>query len=207
MAVTLEDAWKHVSNKIANKVNNIWEDLNAMIIPVDADGNFMKPIVCTDKPEYNGDSYDMIRSLCWDTDLLPSPTFLYVCPGRARQLDSDPGDVENIQEIIKNLPYKYILTISLVHPMKYVEDEDTWVPDIDHGVYWVDKNTFERMPTDGKENGQLPLALGALSFKLAIDRGLMGDVSKELGEALELARQSFEKVKKAVEHPNRKTTL
>lgn len=207
MAVTLEDAWKHVSNKIANKVNNVWEDLEAMIIPIDTDGNFMKPISCTDEPEYNGDSYDMIRSLCWNTDLLPTPTFVYVCPARARQLDADPGDVENIQEIIKNLPYKYILTVSLVHPMKYDEEQDTWLPDIDHGVYWVDKNTFERMPTDGKENGQLPLALGALSFKLAIDRGLMGDVSKELGEALELARESFEKVKKAVEHPNRKTTL
>lgn len=201
MAVTMEDAWKHVSNKIANKANNIWEDLDPMIIPIDADDNFMKPITCGDQPEYGNDSYDMIRALCWNTDLLPTGTFLYVCPGRSRELTKELAEelegLDNAAEVVNKLPFKYILVLSLVHPMKYVEEEDTWTPDIESGVYWVEKNEFQHMPSDADDKGQLPMALGALSLKWAIDNDAIGEVGRKLGEALDLTREAFEKARSA----------
>jgi len=201
MTKTIEDVWKHVSNKITNKVNNVWEDLEAMIIPVDADGNFMAPIKCSDKPEYEGDSYSMIRSLCWTTELLPTGTFAYVCPARARQAptEMDPTDDPNDwADLIKTLPFTHVLTMSVVNPIGYDPVTDEVSPNIEHGVWWVERNEFEALPV-GEEGpygaGQLPVALGSLSFKWAVDNNQLGAISNDMREAIELARQSMEKAK------------
>lgn len=200
MTKTIEDVWKHVSNKITNKVNNVWEDLEAMIIPVDADGNFMTPIKCSDKPEYGGDSYSMIRSLCWTTELLPTGTFAYVCPARARMATASMNDVDpdDWGDIIKDLPFTYVLTMAIVNPMQYDPETDEVQPQIEHGVWWIDRNEFEKMP-DSDDNhphaGELPIALGSLSFKWAVDNNQLGSISSDMREAIELARQSMEKAK------------
>lgn len=197
MAVTIDDVWKHVSNKIANKVNDVWEDLNPMIIPVDNDGNFLAPIDSESRPEYGGDTYSLIRALCWNTELLPSATFVYVCPARIRRLDAPMAEAsqrspEELRRMVESAPASSALLISLVHPIEYVEGRDTWRPRVDNGVWWLERNEFEYMPNTNEDDdeGQLPIALGALALKWAIDNGKMGDFGNQLKRSMELAEEA-----------------
>lgn len=173
---TPQDLWSFISNKIANKVSDPYEDLMAMIIPINEDGTFCDPIASHDKPEYNGDSYDMIRALCFTTELLPTKSFGYMCPAVAR--DPETGEV-----------VKKIISFALC---------------VEHGVtyfgYWdLDTNDVEYIdPTDEPYQGELPIALSALSLKWELDRGGLGEVGDAMRDALKASEKAREAINKVV---------
>lgn len=177
MTPTVQDLWSHISNKIANKVGNPYEDLLATIIPIDEDGKFCAHISAHDKPEYNGDSYDMIRALCFTTELLPTKSFGYMCPAIAR--DPETGEVA-----------KTIISFALV---------------IEHGNvvfgYWdLDTNEVEYMDKEEDQGykGELPIALSALSLKWELDRGGLGEVGDAMRDALKAAEKAREAIHKVI---------
>lgn len=197
--VTIHDVWKHVSNKIANKVNDPFEDLFAMIIPVDTDGTFLSQI-SSDCDEYEGDSYVLLRRLLRKTDLFPTGAFAYVCPAKISVVkDADEYAQVKAKAAAGEDPRRKVLMMSLVHPITI--NEETGLPSdivMENGVYWLDTNTFEEMPKtingmrDGEEDqGNLPMALGSLALKCAIDKGYLGELGEALARSLALAEQSL----------------
>ncbi len=176
MTPTVQDLWSHIANKIANKVTNPYEDLLATIIPIDQDGKFCGHITADDKPEYNGDSYDMIRALCFTTELLPSKSFGYMCPAVAR--DPETGEVAKI-----------IISFALV-----IEHDNLFFG------YW-DLGTNEVEYVDQTEKGlagELPIALSALSLKWELDNGGLGEVGDAMRDALKAAEKAREAINKVI---------
>lgn len=191
--VTLNDVWKHISNKIANKVNDPFEELFASVIPIDRDDNFLD-VISSDCAEYEGDSYVLLRKLVDKTHLLPSGGFVYFCPAKVTQVDIDQETGKQVDTREK----RKCLVISLVHPI--VATDGTGYPSsvvIDNGIYWLDTNEFQEMPPtingeqDGQEVGNLPMALGALALKCALDNGSLGDLGVRLLKALAKAEESL----------------
>lgn len=178
MTPTVQDLWSHISNKIANKVVDPYKDLLATIIPIDENGKFCAHITADDKPEYNGDSYDMIRALCFTTELLPTRSFGYMCPALAR--DPESGEV-----------LMTIISFALV---------------VEHGNvvfgYWnLDTNEVEYMDDEQSKEyaGELPIALSALSLKWELDNGGLGAVGDAMRDALRAAERARDALKKVVE--------
>lgn len=202
--VTINDVWKHISNKIANKVNDPFEDLFAMVIPVDAEGNFCKEID-SDCEEYEGDSYVLLRKLTERTHLMPSGTFAYACPARVRHLNVEEAEKMDAAEILAKTEPRQVLMISLVHEIQANHDGTTNDVIIESGVYWIDDNTFTEMPKtvngltdDGNEvEGSLTTALGALALKWSIDNDRLGDLGRVLKDSLEMAKRSLEQAEEA----------
>lgn len=192
--VTLNDVWKHISNKIANKVNNPFDELFASVIPIDRDDNFLD-VISSDCAEYEGDSYVLLRKLVDKTHLLPSGGFVYFCPAKVTQVDIDQETGEQVDTREK----RKCLVISLVHPIVAV-DSNGWPSNVivENGIYWLDSNEFQEMPPtingeqDGQEiSGNLPMALGALALKCALDNGSLGDIGARLLKALAKAEESL----------------
>lgn len=170
---TIQDLYKHVANKIANKVSDPWNDLWATIIPIDANGNFCEPISSMDKEEYEGDIYTLIKHLCFNTEVLPTHTYGFFSPGYKR----DPDTKERIGKMI---------SFALVH------DPTT----IEYMLWDLEDNSVGDAFQDGDANGytgELPIALGALSFKWDIDNDV------ETSELARVTKQLFANAKHTAE--------
>lgn len=204
MTTTIEDVWKHISNKIANKVNNPFEELFAMVIPIDTEGNFCKEIN-SDCDEYEGDSYTLLRKLSENTSLLPTGTFAYACPARVRQIDAAEAEGKTDDELRAMAKPREILMVSLVHEITADEEGNPTDVIIENGVYWIDDNTFSELPKsingyteDGEEtSGQLTVALGALGLKWSLTNDRLGELGRMLNESLELAKKALEQAETA----------
>jgi hypothetical protein len=207
--VTIDDVWKHISNKIANKVNDPFAELFAMVIPVDTEGNFCKEIN-SDCEEYEGDSYTLLRKLSKTTELLPSGTFAYACPAKIRQVDlagrnADEIDAEELEELRASTTPTQVLMINLVHAVEAKDDGHPGDMVIESGVYYIDENRFEALPTlvngsddQGQDSkGPLTIALGALALAWALSNDRLGDVGRMLKESLDLAKKSLEQAEAA----------
>lgn len=170
---TIQDLYKHVANKIANKVSDPWDDLWATIIPIDADGNFCKAISSMDKEEYEGDVYSLVRQLCFNTEVLPTHTYGFFSPGYKK--DPDTGDRKG-----------KMISFALVHDSMNIE----------YLLWDLDDNSVGDPFVDGNEegySGQLPIALGALSFMWDIDHDV------ETNELAKITKQLFESQKHTAE--------
>ena len=197
--VTINVVWKHISNTVANKVNDPFEELFASVIPIDRDGNFLD-LVNSDCEEYEGDSYVMLRKLLRKTDMFPTGGFVYFCPAKITVAETQDEALSiRARALVGDDPRRKVLMIALVHPIS--ADPETGLPAdvvMENGIYWLDTNEFEVFPStvngqrDGKEEqGSLPLALGALALKCAIDNGTLGEIGVRLNSALTLAEKSL----------------
>lgn len=197
--VTINDAWKHVSNKIANKVNDPFEELFASVVPIDKDGNFLG-LISSDCEEYEGDSYVMLRRLLDKTHLLPTGGYLYLCPCKVA-VTTSMDEYANLKEKARRGEdtRRKALVLALVHPITL--NEETGMPAdvvMENGIYWLDTNEFDELPPtvngstgDNEETGTLPMALGALALKCSMDNGTLGEIGMRLAKALALAEQSL----------------
>lgn len=205
--VTINDVWKHISNKIANKVNDPFEDLFAMIIPIDEEGNF-GPAISSDCEEYDGDSYTLLKKLTHSTNKLPTGTFAYACPARIMMVSSEEEAFEMHKKMVETGvdPRSKALVMTLVHAITV--DESSGLPSdvrMDNGVYWIDGNRFDVLPStiNGEveggeaETGGLTIALGGLALKWSLDHGKLGELGVKLGRALETAEKSMNEAKAA----------
>lgn len=203
---TIQDLWKHISNKIANKSNDPFDDLFATIIPINEDGTFGTEIssLCD---EYEGDTYTMVRRLLQNTDLLPTGSFAYFCPAKAQVVD-DASEVGHFEEtgvrpsfIDKdgNDTRKKLIIMSIQRAITI--DRVTGEPEdvvMDSGTWWIDDNRFEELApvVNGNESetgqigGSLAIAFGALAFKWAIDHDTLGEIGGVLKDSLEIRRQA-----------------
>lgn len=197
--VTINDVWKHVSNKIANKVNDPFDELFASVIPIDSDGNFLG-LIDSNCEEYEGDSYVMLRRLLRKTHLFPTGGFVYMCPAKISiAKTAEEATTLRARALAGDDQRRKVLMLSLVHPIGV--NEETGMPAdvvMENGIYWLDTNEFQEFPPtvngqrDGEEDqGALPMALGALALKCAIDNGSLGEIGMRLNNALTLAEKSL----------------
>lgn len=176
----IENVWKHISNKVANKVSDPFEDLHATVIPI-VDGEFGE-LISSFTDEYEGDSYVMLKKLATeDVPRVPS-TFAYFCPAKKR--DTETGDV------VANA----VIFALVDKPM--VEGGS-----ISFGIWDLNTNEVDyNRGDDGEEwAGELPIALAALSLRAAIHNDEMGELGQVMKEALELAKESFLKFQEVME--------
>lgn len=169
--MNIQDVWKHISNKVANKVSNPFDDLYAAIIPIDENGEFTEVISSMDG--YEGDSYTLIIGLIHDTDKLPTANFAYYCPGRKRNVET--GEVES-----------HSIIFALVNGHENVV----------FGMWELETNKVEYFEEDSNQEfgGELPIALASLALKKQIDSDQMGEIGKLMKESLQLAEASKNKV-------------
>lgn len=180
MPISARGLFEHVSNKIANKYNDPWDDMWPMIIPVGTDGSFVTPIT-SDNDEYDGDSYVLIKKLCFTTDKLPTGSFGFICPIKARSVNPDKGE-----------------TLETATPMLgIVVGAINGPEDMQFGIWNLETNEFMDMP-EGEGDGQLFQALGALAFKWQIDNGQLGKAGEMLKRSMELAEESANLAKEAM---------
>lgn len=197
--VTINDVWKHVSNKIANKVNDPFDELFASVIPIDSDGTFLD-LISSDCEEYEGDSYVMLRRLLRKTDLFPTGGFAYLCPAKMSIAKTEEEAITlRARALAGDDQRRKVLMLALIHPVGI--NESTGMPAdlvMENGIYWLDTNEFQEFPTtvngqrDGEvEQGALPMALGALALKCALDNGSLGEIGMRLNNALTMAEKSL----------------
>jgi hypothetical protein len=181
MPIYVHDLYEHVSNKIANKYNDPWGDMWPMVIPVDTDGSFVTPIT-SDNDEYESDSYVLIKKLCFSTEKLPTGSFGFVCPIKARSITIDNGGTPETEE-----PTLGIVVVAVNSP-----------EDMGFGIWNLSTNEFMEMPPDSDGDGALLDALGALAFKWQIDNGKLGTAGEMLKLSMELAEKSAQLAKEAM---------
>lgn len=175
----IEDVWKYISNKVANKVNDPFEDLHATVVPI-IDGEFGEPISSISQEDWEGDTYLMLRDLATEEVARVGSTFAYFCPGKKRHPDTNE-------------------VISLTIIFALIKNPST----VEFGVWDIADNKVEfmREEEDGESwGGELPLALCALSLRAAIDNDELGELGQMMKEALKLAKESFLKFQEVMEH-------
>lgn len=177
---SIHDLWKHFSNNIGNKVNDPFEDLWASIVPLSINDEFLPEISSMEKEEYEGDTYSFIGNLCNETDRLPKESFGFFVPARKR----DPDTNEIVSQII-------ILAI--------VNDHEN----IQFGCWDLATNKVEVLSdyidNESGYQGQLPIALAALSLKWSLDNGGGGKVGDLMRRSMALAQQAKELMAQAEE--------
>lgn len=169
---TVRDLWRYIDSHITNKVNDIWEECWAQIIPVLPNGEFGTPISSKDNTP-NADPYELVSYMMQNTDLLPTDEFGFMVPGKLR----DPETNE-------------VVSISIIVAMVGGSEAS-------FGLWRSDENKFEELPENGEADGMLVAALEALAMKREIDNGGLGEVGEKVREALELAKQGRELMEQA----------
>lgn len=175
---SIHDLWKHFSNNIGNKVNDPFEDLWASIVPLSLDDEFLPEISSMEKEEYEGDTYSFVGSLCSETDRLPKESFGFFVPARKR--DPDTGEV-----------------LSQIIMLAVVSDHEN----IQFGCWDLATNEVEVLPdnneTENSYQGELPIALSALSLKWVLDNGGGGAVGTLMRKSMALVKEAQELMKQA----------
>lgn len=174
--VTIKDVWSYISNKIASKVNDPFEELNGIIIPVRKDGTFGEVIT---SDEFD-DVYDWLAHLCREAGSFETSSFGFMIPGWKK----DPETMERVGQIV---------TFMLVNSYE----------DMQVGVWHLDTNEVDYMPLQNESNewktGTLPMALGALAVGIEIELGGFGKAGSMMREAKRLMARSNEIALKAME--------
>lgn len=182
--VTLEDLWSYISNKIACKTNDPFEDLNGIIIPISEDGAFLSPMY---SDEYD-DVYEWLAHLCRNTQEFATPSFGFMIPGWKK----DPETMERIGQII---------TFVLVRSHENMEV----------GCWDLETNTVNLFPeqheSESHGDGPLPMTLAALSVGISIEQGGMGEAGELMRQAKalvergnQLARQALAMLQEETNH-------
>lgn len=169
---TVRDLWRYIDSHITNKVNDIWGDCWAQIIPVLPNGEFGTPISSQDTTP-NSDPYELVSYLMQNTSMLPTDEFGFMVPGRMRDPETD--------EVVDTT-----LVIAMVSG-----DE------ISYALWRSGENKFEELPDGEHADGMLVAALDALIIKRQMDNGELGEVGEKIREALELAKQGRELMEQA----------
>lgn len=173
--MNIEQVWKHVSNKIANKVSDPFDDLCAAILPINEDGTFGTPISSSDNG-WEGDTYKMISELIGMENTPMTEHFGYYCP----ILKHDPEDEKTI--IGRGIVFAHVnghenLSFGI------------WDLDENEVTYFTEEETSEETPA-----GALIVALASLAMKIEIFTDKLGEMGQVMKEALLLAKESQEKV-------------
>lgn len=180
--VTLNDLWSYISNRVACKTNDPFEDLNGIIIPISKDGNFMSPLY---SDEYD-DVYDWIAHLCRNTKLFETQSFGFMIPGWKK-------DPETLERIGKNI--MFILVKSHT--------------EMEVGVWDLDTNEVNLFPeqhdSESQSSGPIAAALGALSVGIEISNGGMGEAGELMREALRLVERGEAMAARALKMLQQKT--
>lgn len=173
--VTLQDLWSYISNKIACKHNDPFEELNGIIIPIKADGTFSDPLY---SDEFDN-VYEWIADLCRNTDKFDTPSFGFMIPGWKK-------DPETMERIGKNI--MFVL----------VRDHEN----MEIGTWDLDTNEINMFPeqydSDSHGDGPMPMALGALSVGISIEQGGLGEPGRLMREARDLMRRGEEMAARAI---------
>lgn len=174
--VTINDLWSYISNKIASKVNDPFDELNGILIPIGKDGSFGTPKY---SDEYEN-VYDWISHLCQNTHEFETPSFGFMIPGWKRDIETN----ERAGQIIT-----FVLVKSYDKMQVGVWDLQT------NEVIMAD----EREAEDAHGDGPLPMSLGALSVGIEIEHGGMGEAGKLMREAKAMVMRGNELAAKAFE--------
>lgn len=177
MVPTLQELWKHLSNKVFIKYGDPHDELFASVIPIDMDGSFMDAI-SSDTEEYGGDPYDLLRDLATRRmDELPTKTFGFFAPGwmRAVPTDIDADDPEFESKMMSSTERTKMFAFVLVNDHE----------NLDFGMWNMATNevTFEMGEGGG---GRLADYLKALSFGWSAvnDIESLGELAGPVQEAM-----------------------
>lgn len=173
--LTARDLWSYISSNITNKVNDPFEEINGVIIPVKRNGSFDTPIKSDDYENV----YDWISHLCSNTDPFETPSFGFMIPGWKR----DPETMERDGQII---------TFILVKSYEQME-VGAWMLDTNE-LHFLSEEAEYNDPSDGP----LSMALSALSVGIAIERGGMGQAGALMRKAKRYHKRANELAEKAV---------
>lgn len=176
----IEDVWKHVSNKVANSVNDPYEELVATILPINDDNTFGTPISSADN-DWEGNTYAMISGLIAMDNPPMTEHFAYYCPG----INRDPEDKDVI------LGHTLLMAVLNGHEdMSFA----IWNIEDNEVTYFTEEETDEVTSA-----GALVVALASLAMKIEIFTDKLGEMGQVMKEALILAKETHDKVTAAAE--------
>lgn len=174
---TIEEFWKHLSNKVFAKCHDPHLELFSSVIPIDVDGNFLDPI-SSDVEPYCGDPYSLLRDLATSRiSELPTKSFGFFSPGWMRKLDMNiDEDDPRFPQLMENAERIQMFAFMLV----------TDYENIDFGVWNMEDNTID-LKIDGETAGQLAASLKALSFGWVAQNDIdsLGEMAGPIREAME----------------------